>query len=83
VKWDFFSWRFSFVSCSGELSLTIRKLRPERMLFFQITQNQPPKFAGGGLQKAFQSIGIDGRSARRTDNNYEADFVVVWIGMKP
>jgi len=51
--------------------------------FFQITQNQPPKFVGGGLQRAFRSIGIDARSARRTDSNYEDDFVVVWIGMKP
>src|SRR5256885_13351331 len=30
----FFFMRFSFVSCSGKLSLTIRKLRPERMPFF-------------------------------------------------
>ena len=53
------------------------------MLFFQVTQNQSPKFAGGGLQKAFQSSGIDARSARRTDNNYQDDFVVAWIGIKP
>jgi hypothetical protein len=24
--------------------MTIRKLRPDRMLFFQITQDQPPEF---------------------------------------
>src|SRR5438034_9933474 len=29
--------------------------------FCQITQNQPPKFVGGGLQRAFRSIGIDAR----------------------
>jgi hypothetical protein len=51
--------------------------------FFPIIQNQRPKFVGGGLQKAFQSIAIDVKSARRTDNNCEDDFVVVWIGMKP
>src|SRR5882762_3242554 len=39
----FFFMRFSFVSLQRRLSLTIRKLQPDRMLFFQITQNQPPK----------------------------------------
>src|SRR5437867_4653283 len=39
----FFFMRFSFVSLQRRLSLTIRKLRPDRMLFFQITQSQPPK----------------------------------------
>src|SRR5438128_307760 len=39
----FFFMRFSFVSLQRRLSLTIRRLRPDRMLFFQITQNQPPK----------------------------------------
>src|SRR5437660_8568011 len=39
----FFFMRFSFVSLQRRLSLTIRKLRPDRMLFFQITQSQLPK----------------------------------------
>src|SRR5437660_452922 len=39
----FFFMRFSFVSLQRRLSLTIRRLRPDRMLFFQITQNQPRK----------------------------------------
>src|SRR5438094_3982862 len=39
----FFFMRFSFVSLQLRLSLTVRKLRPDWMLFFQITQNQPPK----------------------------------------
>src|SRR5437773_5680960 len=47
----FFFMRFSFVSLQRRLSLTIRKLRPDRMLFFQITQNQPPKTATGKVQK--------------------------------
>jgi len=33
------------------LSLTIRKLRLDRTLFFQITQNQPAKTAIGKAQK--------------------------------
>jgi hypothetical protein len=47
----FFFMRFSFVSLPWRLSLTIRKLRPERMLFSPITQNQPPKTATGKVQK--------------------------------
>src|SRR5260370_6042914 len=39
----FFFMRFSFVSLQRRLSLKIRKLRPDWMLFFQITENQPPK----------------------------------------
>jgi YVTN family beta-propeller protein len=39
----FFFMRFSFVSLQRRLSLTIRKLRSDRMLFFHITQNQPRK----------------------------------------
>jgi hypothetical protein len=48
-----------------------------------IVKNQQSDIVGGGLQKAFRAIGIDAKGARRTDNNYEDDFVVIWIGMKP
>ena len=46
-------------------------------------KNQQSDIVGGGLQRAFQSVGIDTKGARRTNNNYEDDFVVVWIGTKP
>src|SRR5437773_11044080 len=39
----FFFMRFSFVSLQRRLSLTLRKLRHDRMLFFQVTQHQPTK----------------------------------------
>src|SRR5437764_14215670 len=39
----FFFMRFSFVSLQRRLSLTLRKLRHDRMLFFQVTQYQPTK----------------------------------------
>ena len=48
-----------------------------------IVKNQQSDVVGGGLQQAFHSIGIDAKNARRTNNNYEDDFVVIWIGMKP
>jgi hypothetical protein len=48
-----------------------------------IVKNQQSDIVGGGLQRAFQSIGIDAKGARRTNNNYEDDFVVIWIGIKP
>jgi len=48
-----------------------------------IVKNRQAEIVGGGLQRAFQAIGIDAKDAHRTNNNYEDDFVVVWIGMKP
>jgi len=39
----FFFMRFSFVSLQRRLSMTFRKFCPDRMLFFQIIQNQSPK----------------------------------------
>jgi len=48
-----------------------------------IVKNQQSDIVGGGLQRAFQAIGIDAKGAHRTNNNYEDDFVVIWIGRKP
>ena len=57
MKWILFSWRFSFVNWSGELSLTIRKLCPDWMPSSQIGRrnrrpNSTARFPKGVSQEA-------------------------------
>ena len=38
---------------------------------------------GEHIKQAFETIGIDARRARMTNNNYEDDYVVILVGIKP
>jgi hypothetical protein len=61
---------------------------------FQQTGNSPPLVGiqigtkdqstaiGEVIRQAFKAIGIDASSARITNNNYEDDYVVIFIGIK-
>src|SRR5262249_15561337 len=46
-------------------------------------KDQKSDLVGGGLQRAFKAIGIEAEGIRRSDQTYEDDFVVVYVGIKP
>jgi hypothetical protein len=48
-------------------------------------KDQKSNVVGGGLQRAFQAVGIHAEGTQRAvqDATYDDDFVVVYIGMKP
>lgn len=62
---------------------------------FQQTGNAPPvvgiqigikdqsAVVGEHMKQAFEAMGIDARHARMTNNNYEDDYVVIFVGIKP
>lgn len=46
-------------------------------------KDQKSNLVGGGLQRAFKAIGIQADGVHRSDQTYEDDFVVIYVGVKP
>jgi len=47
------------------------------------TDNEESGTVGEGLQRAFKAAGIDAQGVRRSDQTYERDFAVIYVGTKP
>lgn len=46
-------------------------------------KDQKSSVVGRDIQQAFKAIGIEAEEMRRSDQTYEDDFVVVYVGIKP
>jgi len=48
-----------------------------------LVKDRQSDIVGGFIQRAFNEVGINAVGISRTNNNYEDDRVVIWIGIKP
>lgn len=48
-----------------------------------IIKDKQSDIVGGFLQRAFKQAGIEAVGMRRTNNNYEDDRAIIWIGIRP
>ncbi|SDR39680.1 hypothetical protein SAMN05444161_3482 [Rhizobiales bacterium GAS191] len=53
------------------------------MVGIEIGVKDQSAIAGEYLREAFQKIGIDPKLSRILNNNYENDYVVIFVGIKP